>query len=116
MLLAVDAQRSVEQKEKFKGKEQLVSHAREYVAKVEGEQKIRDGILALMDKKLTPSPSTDESKAFYYKMKGDYYRYLAEFATGDQEQKPAKMLVSLMRKPQDCRERLGRDTSCPVWP
>ena len=61
---------SVEQKEKFKGKEQLVSHAREYVAKVEGElQKIRDGILALMDKKLIPSPSTDESKAFYFKMK-----------------------------------------------
>ena len=27
---------SVEQKEKFKGKEQLASHAREYVAKVEG--------------------------------------------------------------------------------
>ena len=36
---------SVEQKEKFKGKEQPASHAREYVAKVEGElQKIRDGI------------------------------------------------------------------------
>ena len=79
---------SVEQKEKFKGKKQLVSHAREYVAKVEGElQKIRDGILALMDKKLIPSPSTDESKSFYYKMKGDYYRYLAEFATGDAKSK-----------------------------
>ena len=36
-----------------------------------------------MDKKLTPSPGTDESKVFHYKMKGDYYRYLAEFvATG----------------------------------
>ena len=79
---------SVEQREKFKGEEQLVSHAREYVAKVEGElQKDRDGILALMDKKLIPSPSTDESKAFYYKMKGDYYRYLAEFATGDAKSK-----------------------------
>ena len=44
---------SVEQKEKFEGKEQLASHAREYVAKVEGElQKIRDGILAFMDKNL----------------------------------------------------------------
>ena len=44
---------SVEQKEKSKGKEQLASHAREYVAKVEGElQKIRDGILALIDQKL----------------------------------------------------------------
>ena len=50
---------SAEQKERFEGKEQLVSHAREYVAKVEGElQKIRDGILSFMDKKLIPSPST----------------------------------------------------------
>ena len=93
MLLAVDAQRgasvpALSRRRNSRVKEQLVSHAREYVAKVEGElQKIRDGIFALMDKKLIPSPSTDESKAFYYKMKGDYYRYLAEFATGDAKSK-----------------------------
>ena len=46
-------------------------------------QKIRDGILALMDKNLIPSASTDESKVLYYKMKGDYYRHFAECATGD---------------------------------
>ena len=70
---------SVEQKETFKGDEKLVSNAGEYVKKVEGElQKIRDGILALMNKKLVPSASTDETKVSYYKMKGDYYRYFAE--------------------------------------
>ena len=54
---------SAEQKEKSKGKEQLASHAREYVAKVEGElQKIRDGILALMDKNLIRLACTDESR------------------------------------------------------
>ena len=59
--------------------EQLASYAREYIAKVENElQKIREGVLALTDKKLIPLPSTDESKAFYYKMKSDYHRYLAE--------------------------------------
>ena len=85
----VDVQRGVsspaiEQKEKSKSEEQLASYAREYIAKVENElQKIGEGVLALMDKKLVPSPSTDESKAFYYKMKSDYYRYFAEFATGE---------------------------------
>ena len=82
---AVDSRRaswrvitSVEQKEKSKSEEQLASYAREHIAKVENElQKIREGVLALMDKKLVPSPSTDESKAFYYKMKSDYHRYLA---------------------------------------
>ena len=55
---------------------------------MEGElQKIRDGILALMDKNLIPSASTDESKVLYYKMKSDYYRYLAECATDDAEGK-----------------------------
>ena len=82
---------SVEQKEKTKGNDQQASYAREYVAKVEAElQKICDGILALMDKNLIPSASTGESKVFYYKMKGDYYRYLAEFATGDAKSKAAE--------------------------
>ena len=59
---------SVEQKETSKGVEQLASYAREYV-KVEGElQKIRDGILALMDE-------------------NDPYRYLAEFARGEARNK-----------------------------
>ena len=67
------------------------THAREYIAEVEGElQKIRDGILALMDKNLIPSASTDESKVLYYKMKSDYYRYLAECATDDAKGKASE--------------------------
>ena len=55
---------------------------------MEGElQKIRDGILALMDKNLIRSASTDEFKVFYYRMKSDYYRYLAEFATSEEKSK-----------------------------
>ena len=70
---------SIEQNEKPEGKEQLASHAREYIVEVERElQKIRDGILALMDKNLIPLASTDESKVLYYKMKSDHYRYFAE--------------------------------------
>ena len=92
---AVDSRRaawhvitSIEQKEKSKSEEQLASYAREYIAKVENElQKIREGVLALTDKKFVASPSTNESKAFYHKMKSDYYRYFAEFATGETKSK-----------------------------
>jgi 14-3-3 protein beta/theta/zeta len=37
----------------------------------------------LLDKYLIPKASNPESKVFYLKMKGDYFRYLAEVATGD---------------------------------
>jgi 14-3-3 protein beta/theta/zeta len=39
--------------------------------------------LDLLDKYLIPKAGNPESKVFYLKMKGDYYRYLAEVATGD---------------------------------
>ena len=82
---------SIEQNEKPEGKEQLALRAREYIAEVEGQlQQIRDSILALMDKNLIPSASIDESKVLFYKMKGDYYRYLAECATGDAKEKAAE--------------------------
>ena len=100
---AVDSRRaawrvitSIEQNEKPEGKEQLASHAREYIAEVKRElQKIRDGILALMDKNLIPSASTDESKMLYYKMKSDYYRYLANVQQVMQRARPARYLCRL---------------------
>jgi len=58
--------------------------AREYREKVEKE--LRDicyDVLNLLDKYLVPKASNAESKVFYLKMKGDYYRYLAEVATGE---------------------------------
>lgn len=38
---------------------------------------------ALLDQYLIAKASNAESKVFYLKMKGDYYRYLAEVAVGD---------------------------------
>uniref|UniRef100_A0A665TG79 14-3-3 protein beta/alpha-1 n=1 Tax=Echeneis naucrates TaxID=173247 RepID=A0A665TG79_ECHNA len=37
----------------------------------------------LLDKFLIPNASQAESKVFYLKMKGDYFRYLSEVASGD---------------------------------
>lgn len=75
---------SIEQKEESKGNEEHVKLIKEYREKVESElTKIADDVLAVLDKDLIPSASTPESKVFYLKMKGDYHRYLAEFATGD---------------------------------
>uniref|UniRef100_F6TA21 Tyrosine 3-monooxygenase/tryptophan 5-monooxygenase activation protein epsilon n=1 Tax=Monodelphis domestica TaxID=13616 RepID=F6TA21_MONDO len=47
-------------------------------------------ILDVLDKHLIPAANTGESKVFYYKMKGDYHRYLAEFATGNDRKEAAE--------------------------
>ncbi|CAK9293924.1 unnamed protein product [Gordionus sp. m RMFG-2023] len=74
---------SIEQKAENSESKQTMS--KEYREKVEKE--LRDicyDVLGLLDKYLIPKASTPESKVFYLKMKGDYYRYLAEVATGEQ--------------------------------
>merc|ERR1711877_30801 len=50
------------------------------------EKELRDicnDVLNLLDKFLIAKASNAESKVFYLKMKGDYYRYLAEVAIGE---------------------------------
>ena len=39
---------------------------------------------------LIPTAQAGEPKVFYYKMKGDYYRYLAEFASGEKRTEAAE--------------------------
>merc|ERR1711957_986392 len=45
------------------------------------------GILGLLEGNLISKASSGESKVFYQKMKADYYRYIAEFSTGDAKTK-----------------------------
>merc|ERR1711931_360671 len=47
-------------------------------------------ILEILDKNLIPHSLHGESKVFYYKMKGDYHRYLAEFSTGQERKEAAE--------------------------
>merc|ERR1711912_157405 len=48
-------------------------------------QGICDKILGLLSGTLVPGAKDAESKVFYHKMKGDYYRYIAEFTEGDKK-------------------------------
>ncbi|KAH0519010.1 14-3-3 protein zeta/delta [Microtus ochrogaster] len=73
---------SIEQK--TEGAEKKQQMAREYREKIETELRdICNDVLSLLEKFLIPNASQAESKVFYLKMKGDYYRYLAEVAAGD---------------------------------
>jgi len=82
---------SIEQKEENKGNEQHVSRIKEYRTKIEKELSgICSDILNVLDNHLIPTATSGESKVFYYKMKGDYHRYLAEFASGNSRKEAAE--------------------------
>jgi len=69
--------------QKAEGNERKQTLAKEYREKIEGELKnVCNDVLGVLDKFLIPKASSPEGKVFYLKMKGDYFRYLAEVATG----------------------------------
>ncbi|CAL9060327.1 14-3-3-like protein GF14 iota [Musa acuminata AAA Group] len=81
---------SIEQKEESKGNEQNVKLIKDYRQKIEEElTQMCDDILAIIDQHLIPFSSSVESKVFYAKMKGDYYRYIAEFKTEEERKEAA---------------------------
>ncbi|KAK7744182.1 hypothetical protein SLS53_003703 [Cytospora paraplurivora] len=81
---------SIEQKEESKGSEKHVGTIKEYRAKIEEElEKVCQDVLDVLDETLIPNAASGESKVFYHKMKGDYHRYLAEFASGEKRKTAA---------------------------
>jgi len=77
---------SIEQKEKAKESSSHVTQIRGYCEKVEKElEDICSDVLGVLDNHLIKSAENAESKVFYNKMKGDYYRYLAEFANEERK-------------------------------
>ncbi|PON96422.1 14-3-3 protein [Trema orientale] len=82
---------SIEQKEEAKGNEVHAKRIKEYRQKVESElSSICGDIMTVIDEHLIPSATAGESTVFYYKMKGDYYRYLAEFKAGEEKKEAAE--------------------------
>jgi len=93
---------SIEQKEQGKGNEDHVKRIQEYRTKVEKElTDICGDIFSLLDDHLIPSSTHGESKVFYYKMKGDYHRYLAEFAQGDNRKETADNSLAAYKSSSD---------------
>jgi 14-3-3 protein epsilon len=77
---------SIEQK----GDSDKMSIIKDYKAKIETELvDICDDILGIIEESLIPNSTSEEAKVFYYKMKGDYHRYLSEFQTGDSRKSSA---------------------------
>ena len=82
---------SIQKKENAKGNQENVQKVMTYKGKIESElTNICQDILDLLDEHLVPNSSTDEGKVFFNKMKADYYRYIAEFASQENRNTAAK--------------------------
>jgi 14-3-3 protein epsilon len=77
---------SIEQK----GDADKMEIIKDYKVKIETELvEICNDILSIIEDSLIPNSTSEEAKVFYYKMKGDYHRYLSEFQTGDTRKESA---------------------------
>ena len=73
---------SMEKKEEKKNSPQL-SYLKEVKSSIESEMsKICADIQKVIDSYLLPNAKDSETKVFYLKLKGDYFRYNSEFAVG----------------------------------
>ncbi len=71
---------SIEQK----GDAEKMTIIKDYKSKIENELvDICNDILNIIEESLVPNSTSEEAKVFFYKMKGDYHRYLSEFQTSE---------------------------------
>ncbi len=77
-----------ELKEKKKENSNFLPFIQEYRKKIEDELTLTcRNVLNSIDNYLLKRAEDTEARVFYYKMKGDYNRYIAEYAQGDLKQK-----------------------------
>lgn len=104
---------SIETKEEAKNSSSLPL-LRDYKAKIEAElDAICDEIIKLLETKLIKASKDDVQKeVFYLKMKGDYHRYVAEYATGDKHKKAADLAFEAYSQANKAAAPL--DTTNPI--
>jgi len=93
---------NIESKEESKSENSKMALIKKYRSQVEKELRdICQDILDLLDKNLLANAASGESKVFYLKMKGDYHRYKAEFATQEDRKEAAENSLVAYTKAND---------------
>ncbi|XP_038074278.1 14-3-3-like protein [Patiria miniata] len=97
-------------------KQQVVESYRKQI-----EQELFDSchdVLKILDSFLIPSSAGDdkiESRVFYYKMKGDYFRYLAEVCQEDKRKEPTESALEAYEQAvKDASGDNGLPTTHPI--
>jgi 14-3-3 protein epsilon len=79
-----------EMKEKKKDNSNFLPFIQEYRKRIEDElTRMCNNVISVIDSHLVSRAADAEARVFYLKMKGDYNRYIAEYAQGELKQKVA---------------------------
>lgn len=100
---------SIEAKEKGRQKPNAkrIEHIRTYRTKIEKElNDICKDILDLLKDEFIPKSTSAEAKVFYFKMQGDYYRYLAEYAVTESKESIADNSLTAYKSATEVAEQL----------
>jgi 14-3-3 protein epsilon len=96
-----------ELKEKKKDNSAFLPYIQEYRKKVEDElTKTCNNVLSSIDNFLLKRAEDAEGKVFYLKMKGDYNRYIAEYAQGDLKDKTGKEALNSYKQASESAKGL----------
>ena len=105
---------SIEKKENNKGNTNNVEKVKYYKSQIEEElTKICQDILVLLEQHLIPHTSSEEAQVFFYKMRGDYYRYIAEYAVADKRNAAAQKALSAYQEAHEIAQK-SLSTTHPV--
>ncbi|PIK54613.1 14-3-3-like protein [Apostichopus japonicus] len=109
---------NMESKAETKGETEDLPRIVAYREEVEKElTDICQDVLDVIDNHLMGAAvNNKESEVFYYKMKGDYYRYLAEFANGPERKKAAESSLSAYKTASDVAVKELETTNPIRWP
>ena len=96
-----------ELKEKKKESSNFLAFIQEYRKRIEDElTKTCQNVLNSIDSHLLKKAEDVEARVFYYKMKGDYNRYIAEYAQGDLKQKVGDGAKESYEQATECAKQL----------
>jgi len=96
---------SIEQKEKTKNNDANVIKIKSYAGKIEKElNDICADVMDVLDNHLINNATAEESKVFYHKMKGDYFRYKAEFTAEDKRKEASQHSLEAYQKALEIAE------------
>ena len=102
---------SIEKKENNKGNTSNVEKVKTYKTHIEEElTKVCQDILVLLEQHLVPGTQSEEAQVFFHKMKGDYYRYIAEYATAEKRNSAAQKALQAYQQAEDVASKSLQNT------